>query len=178
MSSKSFDAYKTAEKNRSFMKVVDLSPACVLAGDSVEFVIRLEVASPLDVKGGCLVYDLPATLGFSRPSCYDQEDDGYVEVFCSNPQVRYEKQVFDMEYQRFGNKVNASFKGMAQRLFVLSFLEGVLHPGDCIEMHWGYVRNGFGCGTKVTTLVPYPGYAALIHLRWFEIGRASCRDRV
>ena len=153
---------------KDYIRNVSISPITALAGDSVEITIRLEVGRDFITQGSGLVYDLPATLGFSRPSCYDQEDDGYAAVFVSNPDVYYEKKVFDMEYQRFGNKVNASFKGMAQRLFAILFHEGELSEGDEVVFKWGFTRNGFGTGTKVTTIVPYPDYDNIVHVRYFE----------
>lgn len=153
---------------KEYIKSVDMTPGTILAGDSVEITVKLIAGKDFKTPGSCIVYDLPATLGFSRPSCYDQEDDGYAEVFCSNPDVKYTKRVFDMEYQRFGNKVNASFKGMAQRMLAITFTDGEMEEGDELVLRWGFIRNGFSVGTKVTTIVPMKEYDSTVHVRYFE----------
>ncbi len=51
----------------------ELTPTLVLAGDSIEFVINLVVGSEYTAGPSRIVFDLPATLGMSRPSLLHQE---------------------------------------------------------------------------------------------------------
>ncbi len=162
------------QKKNRFELDANISPQVVRAGDSEEFTMTLTCAEEFDVHGSCLRFDFPATLGYSRPSIYDQEDDGYIEVFVSNPAIGYTKRIYDMEAQRFLQKEDIgvennglSFKGMAQRVFVLELTVGTLRAGDEITVIWGYTRNGFGCGTKVTTVIPYTPYYNQIDIDFF-----------
>jgi hypothetical protein len=144
-----------------------VSPTETVAGDSYEFVITLVVGAGYTDGPSRIVYDFPATLGMSRPSLMHREDHGFVEVYVSNPTVTYVKRNFDMELVDFGTRDRTSWRGMAQRLFVLDLSAG-LCQGDVIELHWGDAGGGYGAGTKVTTVVPRPDYEAQLHIRYFE----------
>ncbi len=145
----------------------ELVPDRVQAGESIEFVIQLWVGQGYTPSPSRIILDFPATLGMSRPSLFHREDSGFVEVYVSNPDVTYTKRIWDVELGDFADPAKGSWRGMAQRMFVLDLSAG-LKAGDSIELHWGDSGDGFGAGTKVTTIVPVPDYAAVIHVRYFD----------
>jgi uncharacterized protein DUF3604 len=153
----------------------ELSPTSVLAGDSRVFVLRLTVGPDYTDGPSRIFYDLPGTLGFSRPALLHQEESGFVEVFVSNPEVTYTKRNWDMELVDFASRDRSSWRGMAQRMFVLDLSPG-LSAGDVIEMRWGDAGHGYGPGTKVTTVVPRPDFRATIHVRYFRSQDAGVPD--
>jgi hypothetical protein len=104
-----------------------------------------------------------------------QEDHGFVTARVSNPQVDYRERIWDMEIADFVSKTRGSWRGMAARLVVLD-LEAGLASGDTIELRWGAAGGGYGAGTKVTTVVPRPGYRAQVHVRYFENPRSALPD--
>lgn len=144
-----------------------VTPETMLAGDSYEISMTTTAVSDFDVSSSSLILDLPATLGFTRPSLYDQEDNGYVAVFCSNPNIVYKKYVWDMESEHYAGQGKDSFRGMAQRMIVVQFESGKMNSGDTLQVIWGYTRGGFGVGTKVSTIVPLPDFRLDIDMRYF-----------
>lgn len=153
--------------DKSYFKHCVITPKVVPAGDSVEFRINLILGRDFTVQGSRLVLDMPAYLGYSRPSKYDQEDGGYFEVFCSNPDILYLERTWDMEVDDFPTKTKTSFKGMAQRLIVIDFLGGECEEDDQITIKWGYTRDGMGIGTKVSCVVLKKDFMNTIHVRYF-----------
>jgi len=153
----------------------NLSPEAVNAGDSYEFVITLTVGEGYTVGPSRIIFDFPATLGMSRPSLMHREDHGFVEVYLSNPDVTYTKRNWDMELVDFATRERTSWRGMAQRLFVLDLSAGLVVE-DVIELHWGDTGGGYGAGTKVTTVVPTPDYRADLHVRYFADPEAGLPD--
>jgi hypothetical protein len=152
-----------------------LTPTEVLAGDSAAFVVRLTVGPAYTDGPSRLVFDLPGTVGMSRPTRMHQESDGFVTVRVSNPHVPYRERVWDMEIADFVTKTRHSWRGMAARMAVLD-LDGGLRAGDTIELRWGATSGGYGPGTKVTTVVPRPDYACTIHVRYFAEPNAALPD--
>ena len=151
----------------NYFNGLQITPDIMLAGDSYEIEMTTIAVSDFDVSGGSLVLDLPATLGFTRPSLYDQEDNGYVAVFCSNPDIVYQKHVWDMESGHYAGQGKDSFRGMAQRMIVVHFESGSMKSGDILRVVWGYTRGGFGVGAKVSTIVPLPHFQLEVDLRYF-----------
>ncbi len=148
-------------------KHATLQPTEILAGDSNEFVITLVVGRDYTADPSRIVFDLPATLGMSRPSLMHNEDSGFVRAYVSNPEVTYARHNWDIEIADFASRERSSWRGMAQRMVVLD-LSGGLVEGDTVEIHWGDTSRGYGTGTRATTVVPAPGYEAVIHVRYFE----------
>ncbi len=144
-----------------------LHPAAILAGDSDEFVIILTIGNGYTTGPSRIVLDLPATLGMSRPSLMHKEDSGFIQVYVSNPDVTYMRRNWDIEIEDFTSQERSSWRGMAQRLAVVDFSEGLVE-GDTVEIHWGDTAGGYGAGTKATTVVPTLDYEAVIHVRYFE----------
>lgn len=145
----------------------ELTPDRVRAGEGVEFVIQLRVGRGYTPNPSRIIFDLPAPLGMSRPSLLHREDSGFVEVYVSNPDVTYTKRIWDVELGDFAGSAKGSWRGMAQRMLVLDLSAG-LQVDDTIEFHWGDAGDGFGAGAQVTTIVPAPDYAAVIHVRYFD----------
>ena len=160
----------------SYFEDVTVTPREALAGDSVEIAVRLVLGPDFTAPGSRIVFDMPAYLGYTRPSCYDQEDDGYIAVFCSNPDLRYLERTWNMETEDFSASAKTSFKGMAQRIFVLDLLEGEACAGDEFVLVWGFTRNGFGVGTKVSTVVLCREFYNTIHVRYFRDGVRALPD--
>lgn len=152
-----------------------LSPTRVLAGDSVEFVVTLTVGEDYTPGPSRLIFDLPGTIGMSRPSRMHQESDGYVTLRVSNPEVVWREYVWDMEIADFVTRTRRSWRGMAARFAVFDLGEG-LRPGDTIAFRWGATNGGYGPGTKVTTVVPRRDYHATIHVRYFSDADAGLPD--
>lgn len=157
-----------------YIKEASITPTEVLAGDTYEF--RLNIVLSGEVKSGSrIVLDMPAYMGCDRPSRFDQEDGGYLEVRMSNPDVPVKTRTWDMEISDFPTKTKRSFKGMAQRLAVLD-IGGDVCEGDHIEAIWGFVRQGMGVGTKAPVLVLQKEFYNNIHIRYFENGERAIPD--
>jgi hypothetical protein len=152
-----------------------LTPTEVLAGDSVTFEVRLVVGPAYTQGPSRILLDCPATLGMSRPSLLHQETDGYAEVYCSNPRVRWSKGIWDIEISRFTSPDRRSYRGMACRVLAVDLSAG-LADGDVLTVRWGEVSDGYGPGTKVTTVVPRPAYDAELHVRYFANAEAGLPD--
>jgi len=150
----------------TYFTTATIAPHNVLAGDSVEFTLRLVVSAAFSARRARIILDLPAYLGYDRPSTFDHEDGGYTYVLCSNPEIAYKKRPWDMEIGDFPSRSRSSFKRMAQRLFVLD-LDGPARAGDEIVFKWGYVRHGMGVGTRVTSLVLTHPFINTVHVRYF-----------
>lgn len=161
---------------KNYFKSAEVAPLEILAGDSVEITVRLVTGKDFIGKGSRIILDMPACLGYSRPSCYDQEDGGFVEVICSNPELRYVKGAWDVQFQEFPLRNKPRVTVSAQRFFVLDFLEGKADEGDEILIKWGYIRDGFGIGTKVTTIVPQKEFYNTIDVRYFIDNKKGLPD--
>lgn len=153
----------------------EITPCEVLAGDSVEFVMRLTVGSAGTAERCRIIVDCPEYLGQDRPTRMDQESGGYIALFLSNPDVKYSERVWDMEVVDFVSREKSSFKGMAARMMVFD-LEGAMQEGDVLEVRWGWMRNGHACGCKVATVVPAPDFENLVHVRYFSDPEAALPD--
>lgn len=155
------------------------TPTTALAGDSIELTITLELNSSFLAQGSRLVLDLPATLGSSRPTCHNQEDDGYIAVFCSNPDIVYRKRCYNIELLTFidatSKKTNMDTDG-AKRFFIIDFTGGEVHTGDRLVIKLGYVRDGMGSGLKMTTNVNLRDYQSIIDIRYFADGQQAVPD--
>ena len=164
--------------NNAFF-TAEMTPETALAGDTVEITFRLRLTGNFSAKGSRLILDIPATLGASRPTCHNQEEDGYVAVFCSNAGVRYRKRCYNVELLEFierdSQKTNMDTDG-AKRFFVLDFLDGEVRDGDELEIRYGYVRGGMGCGAHITTNVLQKETYAQFDLRYFCDGRRALPD--
>lgn len=145
----------------------ELTPDHVIAGDAVEFVIRLFAGPGYTPNASRILFDLPTTLGASRPSLFHHEDDGYIQVYLSNPDVTCECRIWDVEKGNFVDPACRSWRGMAERLVVLDLSAGMTE-GDIVELHWGDLGGGYGVGAQTTRVVPVPDYAARIDVRYFD----------
>lgn len=145
-----------------------ITPEFVLAGDSLEMTIHITIGQDFTVSGSCIVFDLPGYLGYTRPTSSNPEDAGYVEVMCSNPDIFYEKKCWNINSEAYETPKTIFSNRMAQRYFVLEFHEGNAKAGDEIIIKWGFTRDGFGVGTKITTLVPNPEFYNNVYVRYFK----------
>lgn len=152
---------------KAVFKSAVLSPTDIRCADSAEFIVTLVVGREYTPTASRIILDLPGTVGMSRPALMHTEDHGYVEAYVSNPQVSYTKRNWDMEIADFATKDKSSWRGMAQRMFVLDLSAGLMED-DVVEIHWGDAANGYGPGAKVTSVVPRPGYEPIIHVRYFD----------
>lgn len=157
----------------------EITPGTALAGDTVEITVRLLLGSGFCAKGSRLVLDIPATLGASRPTCHNQEEDGYVAVFCSNPDAVYRKRCYNIELLEFitkeSKKTNMDTDG-AKRFFVIEFLDGCMKDGDELVIKYGYMRDGMGCGAHITTNVLVPEAYQYFDVRYFADGQRALPD--
>ena len=159
------------EMQKEYFKSWNITPKVVLAGDSVEFTVTLVVGKDFQSQNSRLIFDTPGHLGYTRPSCLGQEDQGYIEVFCSNPNMLYQKSTYNVESSSFGDEIIKNpFIKMAERLFVLDFKGGEAQEGDEIVIKWGYTRDNFGVGTKITALVLKKEFYNSIIVRYFNDG--------
>lgn len=145
---------------------VQINPSEALAGDSEEFVITLEVGPDYKSDSSRLVFDFMQRLGASPPSLMLNEDHGYVEVYISNPDVKYYKKLWDISKKYYVDRKNPASREGA-RMLVLD-IDGSLKSGDKIELHWGESTMGFGPGTKVSTVVPRKSTFEYINIRYFD----------
>lgn len=156
-----------------------ITPTAALAGDTLEITISLQMSSAFCAEGSRLVIDMPATLGASRPTCHNQEEDGYVAVFCSNPDVVYRKRCYNIELLEFitreSRKTNMDTDG-AKRFFVIDFIEGCIQDGDELIIKYGYMREGMGCGAHITTNVLLPESVQFFDVRYFKEGERALPD--
>lgn len=160
---------------KDIFKNCEITPVEAFAGDSVEIRIKIKLACSLPA-GSRIILDLETLLGMSRPSNMDQEDDGYIQLNCSNPLLKYRLRTWDMEVMDFPSIEKTSFKGMAQRFIVLDIDSDELVENDIIEFIWGWTRDGFGTGTKLNTLVIGENFVNTINIRYFEDGSKALPD--
>ncbi len=146
---------------------VRLSPEAALAGDSVEFVIRLVIGQAYTRGESRLVVSMPGTLGMSRPNTFHGEDDGFVEIVTDNPDVRWRCRTWDHDVMDFTGGGKSGYRNRPGRLLVVDLTPG-LGTGNVLEIHWGTTRWGYGVGTKVTTVVPHPAYCAELLVKYYE----------
>ncbi len=151
-----------------------LSPDDVVCADSVEFVIRLELGEEVSAAAFRLVFDFSSMLGTSCPSRFVNEASGYVEVYVHNPLVTHDLRCWDLDLADFALP-NREPSREAQRMVVLDLGPGS-QPGDVIELHWGETYDGFGPGTKVTSVVPRPEHYGRIDVRYFADPEAGIPD--
>lgn len=144
-----------------------MTPKELPAGDSAEITIRIVAGERFSAEDSCLVLDMPGFLGFNRPSVFGPEDFGYTEVFCSNPDIQYEKQVWNLETEEFVTTRLPRFQNNASRMFVILFKGGAAKSGDEIVIKWGYIRDGYGTGVKVSTLSLTKPFYSDIDIRYF-----------
>lgn len=154
----------------------NLTPKIIEAGDTIEIIVSMTVGKDFSANNTRIILDTPAYLGQDRPSRFDQEDGGYTEMFCDNADIVYKCMSWDMEINDFPTRKKRSFKGMAQRLLVVDFISGTAKEGDNITIKWGWTRNGFGIGCKITTLVLKPEFINTIHVRYFSDGSKGLPD--
>lgn len=151
-----------------YFKDAEITPKTVYAGDTVEFTIKLVVNSDFNADKSRIVLDMPAYKGTSRPTLYHQELSGFMEVICSNPDISYEKKVWDIESEEFTSKRGGktSHLNMGERFFIIDFT-GQSFNGDEILIKWGYMCDGYGTGTRIGTIVPLPDFKNSVHIRYF-----------
>jgi hypothetical protein len=151
-----------------------LTPDDVLCADSVEFVIRIAFGDEVSAEAFRLVFDFSSMLGTSCPSRYVNEASGYVEAYLSNPVVDYSIRCWDLDLGDYARPDRAPSRE-AQRMVVLDIGPGS-RPGDTLEFHWGETYDGFGPGTKVTSVVPRPEHYGRIDVRYFVDPEAGIPD--
>jgi hypothetical protein len=155
----------------------EISPTVVTAGDSVEYVITMTIGKGYTKGSSRWVVDFPGVMGQSRVSLWHNEDHGWIEVYVSNPDVRYDKKLWDIEIDDVPTRQKSSWRGMAQRMLILNLGEG-LREGDTIEMRWGdsQTQRGFAVGCKACTVVPMENFKQTIHVRYFDDPEAGLPD--
>ncbi len=158
---------RTVVTGTRIFKKAELTPNRVIAGESAEFIITLTIGKRYTSGTSRIILDFPCTLGQSRPTLMHHEDYGYIEVYMSNREVTYTKHIWDLELGDFVSKKTRSWRGAAERLFVLDLSEG-LKEGDVLRIHWGDNQRGFGPGTNITSVVPVLDYKNTIHVRYFD----------
>ncbi|MHC4873282.1 MAG: DUF3604 domain-containing protein [Planctomycetota bacterium] len=143
-----------------------ITPAEAYAGDSEEFIIKLEVGPVYNSESSRLVFDFMQRLGASPPSLTVNEDQGYVEVYISNPHVKYYKKRWCVSRKEYVNKETPPLRE-GSRMIVVDIV-GKLNEGDTIELHFGETTMGFGPGAKVSTVVPRPETYEFLNIRYFD----------
>ncbi len=156
-------------------KNVDIAPKEVIAADSTQFSIFAEIGPGYTSEKSRLVYDFSATLGTSCPSRFINEDSGYVEVYMSNPDAKYNVRIWDIDFQRYVDRANRPSRE-ASRMVVVD-IDGKLEESDTIELRWGETYGGFGTGAKVTSVVPRPEYYCPVNIRYFADQKAGIPDQ-
>lgn len=160
---------------KEYFKSGELSPKIVYAGDSVEMSIDLRLGKDF-VTGSRIVIDFPGNLGISRPTRYHVENDGYCSLFCSNPDLTYNLNLVDIGSEKFTSVKQSGNNGKLKRLLVIDFIDGIANENDEMIVKWGYTRNGFGTGAKMTTLVPERDFYNRIDVRYFLQGEKALPD--
>jgi len=155
--------YMSSEK---VFKSATITPEEVLAADSEEFIIRLEVGKGFNKEKSRIVFDFMQRLGASPPTLRMNEESGYVEFYINNPEVSVEKKHWDLGKKDFTTRSNPPAREGA-RMIVLE-INGRLNEGDTIEMHYGESTMGFGPGAKVTSVVPRKINYERINIRYFD----------
>ncbi len=153
-----------------------ITPIEVLAGDSVEFNIRFVVGKDFSVNSSRIVLDLPGYLGYSRPALLHNEFDGFITILCSNPTIKYENRIWNLSKEEFVTAENAVPRKLADRMVVIDFIEGEISSGDEVVIKWGYMNNGFGTGTKVSTVVLKKEFYNTINVRYFLDSKRALPD--
>lgn len=151
--------------NQTIFSKWSITPQEVVAGDSVEFILHLEIGSDYPDQPTRLVFDCQGMLGTSCPNRQLNEESGYTEVYASNPAVEYTTSFWNPDKKKFADdRKPTPVEG--QRMIVVDLSAG-LETGDTVSVHWGDAFGGFGPGTKVTTVVPRPDFSSWVDVRFF-----------
>jgi len=154
------------QKMSTVFKDASISPDEILAGDSTEFSIKVNIGSGYTKEASRLVFDFSSTLGTSCPTQEVNEASGYIETYVSNPDVTYKTRCWDLDYKHYVDREHKPSRE-AMRMVVVD-LDGGLKEGDTVELRWGETLGGFGPGAKVTTVIPRPDYKARVDIRYFD----------
>lgn len=161
------EQYHFSDGAAGIFKKAEISPSVVTTGTNVEFRIKLTIGSEYTKNPSRIAISLPTQLGFSKPALFIDEDYGYLEAYCTNPEVRWEKKLWDVQQDFFVNAKTDHPRKWGQHLVVLDFSNG-LKEDDVIELSWGDLGRGFGKGTQVTILSLKEEYLQYIYVRYFD----------
>lgn len=168
--------FSTTSADRLIFKKVEVTPSVVVAGTNEEFKIKITIGSGYAKKPTRLAISLPTQLGFSKPALFIDEDYGYLEVYCNNPDVRWEKKLWDVQNDCFVEKSNDHPRKWGQHLVIIDISEG-LQENDYVQLNWGDIGRGFGKGTQTTILSHTENYLQHIWLRYYEDQERGVPDR-
>lgn len=154
---------------------ITITPTVIPAGDTDTLTLTLTLGAGYTRGESRIIFDMPATIGMSRPTLNHDEEPGFTRVYISNPRIAWKKAVWDIEGQRLVTPQTMSYRGMAARLFVLNLSPG-LCAGDTVTLKFGETKNGYGVGWSAATVVPKTPYDAEIDIRYFANPEAGLPD--
>ncbi len=161
------EQYLFSDGATAIFKKAEVSPSVVTTGTNVEFRVKLTVGTGYTKDVSRIAISLPTQLGFSKPALFIDEDYGYLEVYCTNPEVRWSKKLWDVQQDFFVDVKTDHPRKWGQHLVILDF-SGGLKEDDVIELSWGDLGRGFGKGTQVTVLSLKEEYLQYIWVRYFD----------
>ncbi len=161
------DIYSVTRPANLIFKKAEVTPSVVEAGNNAEFKIRLTIDDGYTQKATRLAISLPTQLGFSKPALFLDEDYGYLEVYCNNPEVKWEKKLWDVQQDFFVDRQTDHPRKWGQHLAIIDISEG-LKEDNYIQLNWGDLGRGFGKGTQATILSHKENYFQYIWVRYFE----------
>jgi len=169
------NVYSTSEPAKLIFKKVEITPSVVEVGSNQEFAIRLTIGAGYPQQPTRLAISLPTQLGFSKPALFIDEDYSYLEVYSNNPEIRWEKRIWDVQQDFFVERSTDHPRSWGQHLAIIDLSAG-LNEGDYVQLNWGDLGRGFGKGTPTTVLCPKAEYFQYVWVRYFADQRQGVPD--
>jgi hypothetical protein len=160
------NVYSTSHPAQLIFKKVEITPSVVEVGNNEEFAIKITIGPGYAQQPTRLAISLPTQLGFSKPALFIDEDYSYLEVYSNNPEIRWEKKIWDVQQDFFVDQRTDHPRKWGQHLAIIDISTG-LKEDDYIQLNWGDLGRGFGKGTPTTVLCPKEEYFQYIWVRYF-----------
>jgi len=149
-----------------------ISPREADCGDSIVLSLSMTTAARGIPKGGLLAIDCPGYLGASRPQFLYQEQEGFVSVDLTAPDLPWQGAIATADRKSWV-RTREDYEPLVEkkyrpyRLIGLVFPEGVA-AGVGITVRLGAGAGGFGTGYKVGVVAPRPGFQHRFLVRLYE----------
>ncbi len=161
------NVHSQTKPKQLIFKKMEVTPSLIEVGNNEEFKIRITIGPGYAQQPTRLTISLPTQLGFSKPALFIDEDYGYLEVYSNNPDIRWEKKLWDVQQDFFVDRQTDHLRKWGQHLAIIDISAG-LKEDDYIQLNWGDLGRGFGKGTQTTVLSPKEEYYQYIWVRYFE----------
>ena len=153
------------------LDALHITPKEAHCGDSIVVSLSMHVGPAGIPPGAMLVVDCPGYLGHSRPQFLYQEQEGFVSVDLSVPDVPWEgaitnaaRSAWVRTREDYGPLVEKKYRPF--RWLALTFPKGVPGGADMV-IRFGHGAGGFGTGYRVGVVSPRPAFKHRFLLKLF-----------